>query len=91
VQWAEAQALIVRFPFPAEKLLHYFGLGIGMYILNTFGLWLGHRALLDSCSDASGDFVHADDASSVIIKARLATPNVEAPPGILPAITSLAA
>jgi hypothetical protein len=44
-------------------------ISLGLAICNTFGLWQGNRALLDSCSTAGGGPVHPDDASMVIIQA----------------------
>lgn len=45
-------------------------LGWGMGIRNTFGLWGGNEALMESCAKVSGlAFMHPDDASMVIIEA----------------------
>jgi hypothetical protein len=47
--------------------LHF---SIGHHIRNEFGLWSGNEALLESCRIIAGkQFLHVDDASSVIIKA----------------------
>jgi hypothetical protein len=61
-----SKADIANLPESQLCLLHF---GLGMYIRNTFGLWQGNQALLDSCSKAGGGFVHPDDANTVIIKA----------------------
>jgi hypothetical protein len=43
-------------------------LSLGNYIRNSFGLWTGNEALLESCCMVSGNQnLHVDDASMVII------------------------
>ena len=45
--------------------LHF---SLGNYIRNSFGLWTGNEALLESCRMVSGNLnLHVDDASMVII------------------------
>jgi hypothetical protein len=43
---------------------------LGHHIRNEFGLWSGNDALLESCRIIAGrQYLHVDDASSIIIKA----------------------
>jgi hypothetical protein len=47
--------------------LHF---SLGNYIRNSFGLWTGNEALMESCRMVSGNQdLHVDDVSMVIIKA----------------------
>ena len=47
--------------------LHF---SFGHHIRNSFGLWTGNDALLESCRLVSGNQdLHVDDASMVIVKA----------------------
>ena len=53
-----------------EKDLTDFHFSLGHYIRNEFGLWSGNDALLESCRIIAGkQYLHVDDASSIIIKA----------------------
>jgi hypothetical protein len=47
-----------------------FHFSLGHHIRNEFGLWSGNDALLESCRIIAGrQYLHVDDASSVITKA----------------------
>ena len=60
----------IRLAAAAEDDLPNFHFSLGHYIRNAFGLWSGNDALLESCRIIAGrQYLHVDDASSVIIKA----------------------
>ena len=53
-----------------EADLPDFHFSLGHHIRNEFGLWSGNDALLESCRIIAGkQYLHVDDASSIIIKA----------------------
>lgn len=60
----------IRLAAMTEEDLTNFHFSLGHHIRNEFGLWSGNDALLESCRIIAGrQYLHVDDASSVIIKA----------------------
>jgi hypothetical protein len=52
-----------------EDRLGQFHFTWGMGIRNSFGLWAGNQALMDSCAQVGTSFDDPDSASGIIIKA----------------------